>query len=47
MEWEAETALLVVDIHLGKLLWVHHPGHAGVNGNDSAEQTDWQAKQPS
>ena len=24
----------MVDIHLRKLLWVHCPGHAGVQGND-------------
>ena len=47
MEWEAQTAVSVVDIHLEKLLWVHYPGYAGVKGNDSAEQTNWRAKQPS
>ena len=28
----------MVDIHLGKLLWVYCPGRAGVKGNDRAER---------
>ena len=28
----------MVDIHLRKLLWVYHPGHAGVKGNDQADR---------
>ena len=28
----------MVDIHLGKLLWVYCPGHAGVKGNDRANR---------
>ncbi len=35
----------VVDIFLGKLLWVYCPGHA--EWKEMTEQIDWQAKQPS
>ena len=28
----------MVDINLPKLLWVHCPGHAGVEGNDRADR---------
>jgi len=28
----------MVDIYLGKHLWVYCPGHAGVKGNDRADR---------
>ena len=28
----------MVDVHLGKLLWLCCPGHAGVKGNEGADR---------
>ena len=44
MEWEAQTGMCQwVNVHLWKLLWVYHPRHDGVKGNDLADRLVGQA----
>ena len=38
VEWEAQTGMSMVDIHLQKLLHVYCPGQAGVKGSNWADR---------
>ena len=38
VEWQLQNGnASMLDIHLGRLLWLHHPGHAAVEENDRAD----------